>query len=224
MDRPPPWRSNRRRPLLYRRERRLLFWVFALLLLGFAASDRADRPDLASLAGALLAGVVVAVALFLVFERYWWRLWHAFANAHAEKLHLVLLRPEVVDGDTVDDLASGVRYRFANIDAPETGENAQCAIEAQRGRLATLAAIAMVRRAKVVSVRRTWRIDIYGRRIAFVYADGIDIGERLVAKGFARPWRGRREDWCGRNGGLARIGRTGAMPVSCKMCGAWSPR
>ncbi|HVK82275.1 MAG TPA: thermonuclease family protein [Verrucomicrobiae bacterium] len=76
-------------------------------------------------------------------------------------------------------------------DAPETGDGARCANEAQRGELARLAVVAMVNRAKAVTVRRTWRWDQYGRRVTFVYADGVDIGEALVAKGFARPLRDR---------------------------------
>lgn len=197
----------------------------AILLAGVIATRaRSAGQDIShwDLAEASILGAGGAVLLGLLLERLGRPLWHAIANARAEKLHLVVLKPWVIDGDTIDDLACGVRYRLANIDAPEMGDGAKCAHERQRAQLAQYAAIAMVRRAKVVTVRRTFRTDIYGRRIAFVYADGVDIGEALVAKGFARPWRGRRERWCGPRGGLAKIGETRAMPISCSACGAWS--
>lgn len=204
----------------------MLAFVFAaVLLVGLIATYEpvlSARTTPAEIVEAILWGVLTAALVSLALERVGRRLWHDLANRFPEKLHLVVMKPCVIDGDTIFDAVSGVRYRFANIDAPETGDGAKCANEAQRGELARLAVVAMVNRAKAVTVRRTWRWDQYDRRIAFVYVDGADIGVALVAKGFARPWRGKRETWCGPHGGLARIGQTRAMPISCKACGAWS--
>jgi endonuclease YncB( thermonuclease family) len=166
----------------------------------------------------IVAAVVLATAAAQIagFDRY---LWHMAANAAAfEKPHR-LIRVWVVDGDTLD--GDGVRYRFANIDAPETGDNAKCFLERQRGEEAKRAAIKMVRSASIVAVRRTWRTDRFGRRVAFVLVDGADLGDLLVAQGLARPWRGMRERWCGENGGLAKIARAGARPHACATCRDW---
>jgi endonuclease YncB( thermonuclease family) len=110
---------------------------------------------------------------------------------------------------------------IADIDAPETGENAKCFKERQRGEEAKREAVRLVRTAKSVTVRRTWRTDRYGRRVAFIQIDGLDLGRMLVTRGLARPWRGRRERWCGKRGGLAKIAEAGAMPFSCQTCRDW---
>lgn len=144
--------------------------------------------------------------------------WHWFANTLGYGAPHPIAQPWVIDGDTLDDRASGVRYRLANIDAPETGENAKCHRERERGEAARVAAIRLVRDAGKVTVRRTWRTDQYGRRIAFVFIDGADLGKMLVSRGLARPWRGAREIWCGRRGGLARIAENGGFPFRCKTC------
>jgi micrococcal nuclease len=223
---PFPRKARKRAPLLYWRERRLFAFVFVIVLLvGLVATYRpalAARTSVAEIMEAALFGLLGAALLSFFFDHTARRLWHALANAFPERHAIAVLAPCVIDGDTLVDGASGVRYRFANIDAPETGDGARCANEAQRGELARLAVVAITNRAKTVTVRRTWRLDQYGRRIAFVYADGVDIGEALVAKGFARPWRGKREKWCGPRGGLAKIAESRAMPISCKACGAWS--
>lgn len=221
-----PRPAKKRAPLLYWRERWMFAVVFlAVLLFGLIATYEpvlSTRTTGVEIAEAILWGLASAILISLLLERLARPAWHALANAFPERRHAAMLTPRVVDGDTIEDSAAGVIYRFANIDAPETGEGAKCANEAQRGELAKLAVIAMIKRAKTLTVRRTWRHDLYGRRIAFVYADGVDVGEALVNKGFARPWRGKRERWCGPRGGLAKIGETRAMPISCKACGAWS--
>jgi endonuclease YncB( thermonuclease family) len=151
-------------------------------------------------------------------------LWHDLTNAFAERQPRALRAPWVIDGDTIEDRAAGARYRVANIDAPETGENAKCFRERHRGELAKREAIRLVRGARSTQVRRTWRTDRYGRRVAFVLVDGQDLGEALMKRGLARPWRGRRERWCGPRGGLAKIAETGAMPFSCETCAGWTSR
>ncbi len=160
--------------------------------------------------------LIIAGAQLTGLDRY---LWHMTANATAFGKARALSKVWVVDGDTLD--GDGVRYRIANIDAPETGDNAKCFREDARGQEAKKAAIELVRGAKTVSVRRTWRIDRYRRRIAFVLVDGQDLGQLLIARGLARPWRGKRDRWCGAKGGLAKIARAGAKPHDCGTCRAW---
>jgi endonuclease YncB( thermonuclease family) len=160
--------------------------------------------------------LVTAAAQITGFDRY---LWHMAANVTAFEKPRALTRIWVIDGDTID--GDGERYRLANVDAPERGDNAKCFPEHERGQQATKAAIELVRGAKAVSVRRTWRIDRFGRRIAFVLVDGEDLGRLLMARGLARPWRGRRERWCGAQGGLAKIARSGAKAHDCGTCRDW---
>lgn len=171
---------------------------------------------------AIVAGLVILTgATFPTgFALY---LWHGFANTIPEKQPYRVLMPHAIDGDTIDDMAIGVRYRLANIDAPETGDNAKCHRERTRGEGAAAFVERELRRATNVSVRRTFRIDRYGRRVAFVLVDGKDLGEMLVQSGFARPWRGRRRKWCGPSGGLAKIAEAGGFAHSCKACGANQP-
>ena len=61
--------------------------------------------------------------------------WHTIANVAVAPPQRVQ-RPWVIDGDTLDDLDTGVRFRLANIDAPETGDNAKCFKERERGEAA----------------------------------------------------------------------------------------
>jgi endonuclease YncB( thermonuclease family) len=207
--------ARRRAPLLYWRERRWSAFVFlATLLGGLALTSQGANADI------FLVPLVAALLTAVVADRIAAPIWHWLANRYAERKHYRVLSPVVIDGDTIHDAAIGERYRFANIDAPEI--DGRCSNERQRAELARLAVTTLIKRASNVTVRRTARRDIYDRRVAFVYADGADIGEALVGKGFARPWRGRRERWCGPTGGLAKIGETRAMPISCKTCKAWS--
>jgi len=108
----------------------------------------------------------------------------------------------VIDGDTFEDRDTGERYRVENIDTPETGPRAACPAERELGDRATQRARALIAGAEQISVRRTGRRDRYDRVIAFIQIDGRDLGEALIADGLARPWRGRREPWCGANGEL----------------------
>lgn len=148
--------------------------------------------------------------------------WHTFANVMAGRRRRPVAMPRVVDGDTLDDAATGIRYRLANIDAPETGDNAKCFRESERGEEAAATAAYLVSKAQAVTVRWTFRVDRYGRRVAFVEVDGADLGELLMARGLARPWRGKRVRWCGRKGGLAAIARAGRAPHACATCRAWT--
>lgn len=177
-----------------------------------------------------LSAFEIAAALLFVlgstipFRRFVRSTWHALANRVAVRDPEALGRPYVVDGDTIDDLATGVRYRLANIDAPETGDNAKCYNERVRGELAKRAAIRAVSSAGAVTVRRTFRKDRYGRTVAFVYVDGRDLGEALVAAGLAAPWRGRRKRWCGAAGQLRELSAVRGELFSCKTCESWKQR
>jgi micrococcal nuclease len=100
-----------------------------------------------------------------------------------------------IDGDTV---AEGlVHFRLENIDAPETGERAECDAERMLGENAARR-MAQLLGSGPVTIRRTGRIDKYHRPIALVSLGGQDIGSMLIAEKLAVAWRGRQHDWCGR--------------------------
>jgi endonuclease YncB( thermonuclease family) len=111
------------------------------------------------------------------------------------------LSARAIDGDTIELTATGERIRLANIDTPETGERARCAAESRAAEQAKREANALLR-SGAISVRRTRRTDAYGRTIAYVSIAGRDLGHMMIERGLARPWRGRREPWCGASGQL----------------------
>lgn len=116
---------------------------------------------------------------------------------------LTLAHPHAIDGDTLS--ADGERYRLAGIDAPEVGQGARCmdelvagALAAQRVRdlLAGAAQVVATPQRDPAGPRR-WPRDRYGRRLARVSVDGVDLGALLVGEGLAVAWDGTRHDWCG---------------------------
>jgi endonuclease YncB( thermonuclease family) len=54
---------------------------------------------------------------------------------------------------------------------------------------------------RAVELQRTGT-DKYGRTLAYVSVDGKDVGDILMQRGLARPWRGHREPWCDADGSL----------------------
>lgn len=170
------------------------------------------------------AAIVVGVALLAAAATQAlasYKAVHRLANLTAWEAPKPLRSVRVIDGDTIEDRADGVRYRLANIDAPETGVRAKCFRERRAGECAAETSAALVGAAHLVSVRRTWRTDSYGRRIAFVLIDGEDLGQALMVRGVARPWRGRRVQWCGSRGGLAAIARGRGEIFDCGACRGW---
>jgi hypothetical protein len=131
-----------------------------------------------------------------------------------------LTRFWVVDGDTIRDNATKTVYRLENIDCPETEERAKCLREREQGKRAKFEAVRLLKGATNITVRPSGKIDDYGRSVAKVNVDGADFGQLMIDRGFARSWRGVREDWCGPNGGLARMAEACSAKLHCKTCGA----
>lgn len=107
---------------------------------------------------------------------------------------LVLAQPIVIDGDTLRD--GEERYRVENIDAPERGHRALCAEERALAEAARTYLIDWVASARRVEAEPIGRRDRYGRVVARIEIDGVDLGERLMARGLAQPWRGAKSDFC----------------------------
>lgn len=99
----------------------------------------------------------------------------------------------VSDGDTIRVVADGqeVRVRLHGIDAPERGQD--FGTVATKGLRSLLAG-------RQVSIEQT-DIDRYGRTVAIVYADGLNVNEAMLTngwawvypkyclQGFCEPWR-----------------------------------
>jgi len=109
---------------------------------------------------------------------------------------LLLAEPAAVDGDTLRD--GQERYRVANLDAPETGSRARCPVEAAAGEAARAEVAALIAGARRVEAHPTGRRDRYGRVVAYIEIDGVDLGARLIERGLARPWYGRSSNFCSR--------------------------
>lgn len=131
-----------------------------------------------------------------------------------------ITRIRTIDGDTIDDVDSAMRYRIANIDCPETDDRAACCCERIKGEQAKCAAAMIFATARLVDVRPVGRIDRYGRTVACVRVDDRDYGRLMIEKGFAVAWGGKRGKWCGENGGLARLAIAASAVHHCKTCGA----
>lgn len=100
-----------------------------------------------------------------------------------------------IDGDTI--ACGKIHVRIVNVDTPELGAGARCPAEAalaERARRFTAEQLAGTK----VEIRPDPRRphDRYGRTLARVVVDGIDLGEALVAAGLAREWDGKRRTWC----------------------------
>ncbi len=154
------------------------------------------------------------------------RLWRAARNSLAAVTPGILVeRLRVVDGDTVDDLSTGIRYRLANIDCPETEDRAKCYRERIRGEQAKGAAEMLVSTATKMEVRPTGKIDRYGRTVAYLHLDGRDFGELMIERGFAVAWAGKRQNWCGPHGGLVALAQACSTEWQCNTChGQYTPR
>ena len=106
----------------------------------------------------------------------------------------LVLGTTAIDGDTLR--ADGERYRVENIDAPERGERAECSDERALGEAARAYVATWLAGASAIEALPSGRRDRYGRIVARIEVDGVDLGERLIARGLAQPWRGRKADFC----------------------------
>ncbi len=102
--------------------------------------------------------------------------------------------PYVIDGDTL--VFGREHIRISNLDAPDIGNHARCALERQRGKASRGFAVALVRKAKSIEVIGRSGQDRYGRTLARVQIDSKDFGNLMINAGHGRPWRGRSSDWC----------------------------
>jgi endonuclease YncB( thermonuclease family) len=90
----------------------------------------------------------------------------------------------VIDGDTVE--LGGVPARLLEIDSPETFRS-RCAHEHMLG-LAAKARLTELLAGTEVSYQVADHYDRFGRLLARVFADGVDVGAVLLREGYALPY------------------------------------
>ena len=90
----------------------------------------------------------------------------------------------VRDGDTIE-LTNGGVVRLVQIDTPELAED-EC--YARRARALLRRLLPEGTHVRVVEDRALDRVDRYGRRLAYVFANGVNVNLVLVARGAAAVW------------------------------------
>ena len=100
----------------------------------------------------------------------------------------------MVDGDTI--WYQGVKYRMADINAPETG-HPDCQYEANLGHRATQRLMALLNQGRFSLVATETRdADVYGRKLRTIMRGGTSLDMELVREGLAEKWVGFRRNWC----------------------------
>lgn len=100
----------------------------------------------------------------------------------------------VVDGDTIR--TNGERIRILGLDTPEYGKGARCREEATAAEMARHELQRLLAKGEVAIARQG--TDRYGRSLARVTVDGVDVADVLIAQDLARPYNGGyRQGWCG---------------------------
>jgi endonuclease YncB( thermonuclease family) len=100
----------------------------------------------------------------------------------------------VIDGDTF--ILAGETVRLAGIDAPEMG-NARCPAERARAEHAKARLHVLLNAGPIELVANADRNrDRHGRLLRDALVNGTSVSARLIDEGLARPWQGRKADWC----------------------------
>lgn len=98
----------------------------------------------------------------------------------------------VLDGSTI--LYAGRKVRLADVDVPAVAD-ARCDAERLRGGDAKLRLREILNEGDVTLVAA--KGSKAGAAPHIVLRDGRSVGQRLVREGFAKPWTGRHQSWCG---------------------------
>lgn len=98
-----------------------------------------------------------------------------------------------VDGDTIRNVVTGEKIRAMGVDAPEL--HARCPAELELAQAAKKFTADALDRG-VVELERHGR-DKYGRVLAIVRVNGVDLALLLIERGLGRQYNGgRRMPWC----------------------------
>lgn len=102
-------------------------------------------------------------------------------------------RLSVYDGDTFT--LDGERIRIAAIDTPERS-TPQCDAEKRLARLARSRLAQLLGDGSAIALERHPSPDRYGRTLARVTVNGLDVSTVLIREGLAVHWGGKRHSWC----------------------------
>ena len=130
--------------------------------------------------------------------------WCSFAMAGKDTFGDVVVSrvTTIYDGDsfsaTIDSwpeiAGKNIPIRIYGIDTPEM--RGECKREIELARMAKKATVALIRSAKVIELKQMRR-DKYFRIDADVYADGKNVGDKLIKDGLAKPYYGgKKNTWC----------------------------
>lgn len=101
-----------------------------------------------------------------------------------------------IDGDTVRDTTNKVTYRLLGFDAPETWR-AQCDAERVKGEQAKAWLQYAIAQATRIDLAPIGARDKYGRSLAHLRIDGVDVGQNLIGLKLAHIYAGgHRKSWC----------------------------
>ena len=115
------------------------------------------------------------------------------AMARAVHAAMVLAVFIVIDGDTIK--GNGETIRLKGFDTPET-RFAKCEAEKRLGNIARRKLEALLASGEVRVERFKYK-DRYGRTLASVYVNDVDVAEIMIREEFARPYQGGpRRGWC----------------------------
>lgn len=110
----------------------------------------------------------------------------------------------VADGDTIKSTLKlpcplcNVSVRILDIDTPESNYLAKCEKEKALG-LEAKAFLTKLSEGKETMIARGVKWDKYGGRIdAHVEIDGVNVGDLMISKGYAKKYTGSgpKPDWC----------------------------
>ena len=101
---------------------------------------------------------------------------------------------QATQGDSL--MINGKHVRLANAEAPLRTPYARCWAESVAGREARKRLSELATAANEIDIQSTGKTDEYGRTIARVVLDGLDLGDSLVQDGYAvRPGE-QPFNWC----------------------------
>ncbi|RAK56435.1 thermonuclease family protein [Phenylobacterium deserti] len=135
---------------------------------------------------ALLAPALVAAALAACSPREEART--------SSRTDVALNDVQATQGDAL--MINGKHVRLANAEAPLRTPYARCWAESIAGREARKRAADLATAANEIDIQSTGKTDEYGRTIAKVLLDGLDLGDSLVQDGYAVRPGAEPFDWC----------------------------
>ena len=106
----------------------------------------------------------------------------------------VASRVLVLAGDTL--VIDGRHVALANVVSPQAIPDARCWAEALAAKHAVQTVKGLLREARVMKVTPTGKLDSYGRTLATVSLDGLDLGQTLYDSGVAAKPADRTFRWC----------------------------